>query len=769
MKRQALVLITLTLVGPVAGQEIDRPEPQETRAPATRLQCPRVPIHTQPDDPLGGVYGTWAAGPGYKVGFHDDMTFVPVLGNRYPRTQSVRWRTTSCRVGDTEWLEPGESPARHAATYRYEYRYRAFVEAYDVLRGGVEQTFVFARRPEGDGDLEIAGRLCTDLGTEPRTPRHGELVFTDRDGRALVRYGAAFAVDADGRRTPLAVGYREGTVRLRVPAAVLRNAVYPLVIDPLLSPIELASDVSYRPDLVYDESAQQYMAVYARANALDDDDVFAVITNRLLAEPVVVFADLSRNWSSREVRVAAAYNPMKLVVAFSRFVASTGAAAIRLHVHDSSDLALRTGVTFLDPPTGAHEWRPELGGTVAGVRGRWVMVVSQREFTGSPAWREVFTSSIVARAVDVSGTTPVVGPAVFFDPGPGIFDLERPTINRVARPESAAETTWVVACQAWSSTGSKWTLIGKQLGSTGSQSSASWVAVDGPSSRVGARIAGSDGRYLIAFAENRNGRTADDKGAIHVERFDWGVGGPIVRWVPVDLGRVLVSVGGCSHDHRTRSHWLITTQSSYDLINPGSVAYDRVGFNGRVLESGYIASPARGGRIAGGVAYRRDGVFSTLWTELGISFEPGPLVARDITYPTVERWSTVGTGCSPATIEWTASHGSTSAPFVQQIGHEYTEVRVRGAPANSMHMLVAGLQPMSTPVPTTIAEPGCWSEISSYFSFGVVATGTGSDFRYALPLPESQGRTLVYFQDWHTNASGQRMQTTQALKVMLVK
>ena len=160
----------------------------------------RVPVHSAATD-LGAEYGTWAGGNDYKASFHDGMTFVPRLGRDHPHNLPVSWRTVSVRRGERELLECGESPVPHGDDYRFEYRYAAFTEAYDVRTDGLEQTFVFTALP-GTGDLVVTGHIDTELTTPDVGPAHQALVFCDDAGNELVRYGKAFAYDARGETTP---------------------------------------------------------------------------------------------------------------------------------------------------------------------------------------------------------------------------------------------------------------------------------------------------------------------------------------------------------------------------------------------------------------------------------------------------------------------------------------------------------------------------------------------------------------------------------------
>ena len=105
----------------------------------------RAPVHTRVTGPDEPAYGLWAAGDGYKASFHDGMRFVPVLGRSYPHNQPFAWRTTSVQVGTRELLTGAEPTLTHG-DWRVEYAHGAVVEAYDVRRNGLEQSFVLAER-----------------------------------------------------------------------------------------------------------------------------------------------------------------------------------------------------------------------------------------------------------------------------------------------------------------------------------------------------------------------------------------------------------------------------------------------------------------------------------------------------------------------------------------------------------------------------------------------------------------------------------------------
>ncbi len=116
---------------------------------------------------------------------------------------------------------------------RAEYVHGVVTERYEIVAGGLEQSFLFTALPEGSGDLLI------ELGVE--CDLHGVaegrgLAFRDSNGAGW-RMGAVTAIDAAGARSHGFLEYDGGLVRLRVEATFLARARLPLLVDPLISGI----------------------------------------------------------------------------------------------------------------------------------------------------------------------------------------------------------------------------------------------------------------------------------------------------------------------------------------------------------------------------------------------------------------------------------------------------------------------------------------------------------------------------------------------------
>jgi hypothetical protein len=103
---------------------------------------------------------------------------------------------------------------------------------------GVEQSWSFATKPGGAGDLVLYVRA--DSLAYAATTSHG-LHFADPVTALGFRYGGATWIDAMGARTQIGARWASGRIEIRVPAAVVEGSAFPAVIDPVISP-ELGID-----------------------------------------------------------------------------------------------------------------------------------------------------------------------------------------------------------------------------------------------------------------------------------------------------------------------------------------------------------------------------------------------------------------------------------------------------------------------------------------------------------------------------------------------
>ena len=111
-----------------------------------------VPLHTAPDDPVGGPYGLWAVGHDYKVSFHDGFRFFPLLGANAPCNLPLGWRTEAVRFGEVPLFEGGDARGGRDGDWRYQFCHPGVVEAYEIRADAIEQSFTVRSGPATGGD-----------------------------------------------------------------------------------------------------------------------------------------------------------------------------------------------------------------------------------------------------------------------------------------------------------------------------------------------------------------------------------------------------------------------------------------------------------------------------------------------------------------------------------------------------------------------------------------------------------------------------------------
>src|SRR5690606_11771838 len=96
---------------------------------------------------------------------------------------------------------------------------------------GVEQSWTFAARPDGAGELVVSVPL--QVGAFVSADADG-LHFSSGEGPG-VRYGHGTWIDAEGKKSAVPATFADGSIVLRVPAALVDGSSYPAVLDPVIS------------------------------------------------------------------------------------------------------------------------------------------------------------------------------------------------------------------------------------------------------------------------------------------------------------------------------------------------------------------------------------------------------------------------------------------------------------------------------------------------------------------------------------------------------
>ena len=725
-----------------------------------------IPIHTA-DAAEGVPYGTWASGDTYKVSFHDGMTFVPYLGADYPQNQPLSWRTVSVTAGGQQLLTEGARPVRwQDGGFRYEYRFGAVTEAYDVLAEGLEQTFTVHRRPAA-GDLVVTGVVDTQLTSTAIGAAHQALTFGDAANRPIVGYGEAFALDAAGDRIAITTSCEDGAIRLTVPGAWLANATFPVTIDPLLTRVSVSNDpaVVRWVDISCDMElfVPRFMFVYVRAASQYDDDVGAFLTNFDYTGSTTVYSDITTSWDSDGARCAYVAGANSWLMVFRRYYANNPLRLSRLyaHTHARSSTAFSTTLALLASPTGHNDWRCDVGGAGFGTQ---ALVVFQRENNGiSPYvghWAQTATSEVRGAVVDVSGVYATWG-APFLITGNANVDVERPSVNKEA--VGGTNSQWVVATQVYDQL-LGWTVdmrrvaSGGPLGATGTQM---FPLMSGLDHAFGPVVEGRDGRYAVLATATDIATTPAKTGSVlgkqvWIQRFDWASGTSSPTLLPaVMLANAQdkrYEARGLGYDMDYRSHFGLSFAES----GPGArdLHYRRVGYSGNVTEAGTLY-PATTGLVYGG-----DCVFDNDSARFLFAYGYTTQVyGQTLEYTAAPPVSTVGSGCSSATIHWSGS---------RQIGSEFERVYVTGSSAAAGHFMMVSLVRANLSIVHPAVALGCRLLVDNQTGFlAVLGFQVASQPSWNFALPERVPPLTLYFQDWILD--GGVLRSTQRLEVPIVK
>src|SRR5690606_9842721 len=295
-----------------------------------------------------------------------------------------------------------------------------------LLADGVEQTFVIAERPRQAGDLVVEGRIDTALVARPTEAAHQELVFADRAGKPIVRYGKAFAFDAQGATVAVATAFDGDCIRLVVPGDWLAEARFPVTVDPLTSIVDIAfasNNAAPERAAIHREDESPVlgtMVVYTRAASASDYDVYAKLCSADFQQAHLVFADLGAGWSDLFPDVAFVGGADRWTIGWWRH---TGAEdRVRAYFHDREDTRLNSGVLASNHNPGTeHASFPTVGGRshpTVGTDG--VMVYRMDPFFGNSSTSEL-------RLVQLDAVNRSFGGSSIVAAAP--FDAEAPDVN----------------------------------------------------------------------------------------------------------------------------------------------------------------------------------------------------------------------------------------------------------------------------------------------------------------------------------------------------
>lgn len=205
-----------------------------------------------------------AVGADYCVHFgRDGVGFTATGATATALADTVQFTLAAVQRGDDRlWTGPASAAptlADHQVRYQ---RGPNLTEVYDLRADGVEQSFVFATRPAGHGDLVVRGAIVTDL---PLVSTSDQGVRYEQDGTG-VTFGAVTGIDGNGATVRGSIRAGADFVEWILPATFVDEACYPLVLDPLIgNAFSIASTSGtddVLPNVAYDTSSGRYLVVW---------------------------------------------------------------------------------------------------------------------------------------------------------------------------------------------------------------------------------------------------------------------------------------------------------------------------------------------------------------------------------------------------------------------------------------------------------------------------------------------------------------------------
>jgi hypothetical protein len=382
--------------------------------------------HVLFDEPGDGAI--WARGASYKASFGaSGLLVVPYLGARAPANHPLALRTSSLARGAASIAFASEAPARRdgdAITFDR----GGFIERYELDPLAIEQTFVFDH-VAGSGDLVLRLDAHTDLASIEDADA---LRFENELGGVV--YGKATAIDARGARLPLETHASGGAIEIRVPAAFLDAARFPITIDPVISTfaIDTTTPDDFAPDVAYDATTNRYMVCYEEVFSATDHDVYEEILDAGGNLVSGTYIDITgNNWV--HPRIACNTSASQFMV-----VAQVGAAPARQifsRVASSSNvLGSQNAVapTFSD----TDQVDPDIGGD-SGTSGADSYLVAWEFLTPSTGERDIVQMLMHTNGLPDSGT------AVCIDCSSSARDVN-PAVSKWAGVGNGHDHVWNV-------------------------------------------------------------------------------------------------------------------------------------------------------------------------------------------------------------------------------------------------------------------------------------------------------------------------------------
>jgi hypothetical protein len=300
----------------------------------------------------------WAHGAGYKARFDGrGATVIPFLGSDAPANHPIAMQVSAATSAGISLITAEATQATRTGA-NVSVDHGGFIETYDLAVDGIGQRFVFDALPER-GELRLRMDVTSDMnGSDLGTT----LRFENELGH--VDFGAAFAIDAQGRRAALDSTLVDGTIELTVPAGFVQQAALPLTIDPFITfyTVSGAPHTEFSPDVSYDLTTDQWCVVWEDQYSVSDHDIFARVIGNGFTLGAIYTIDFSVDyWTTPRIANNREAHNFLIVCAVVPQPIASNPAGIRGKLLDAMTGAV--GPTLvISANDGAYRNFPDVGG-----------------------------------------------------------------------------------------------------------------------------------------------------------------------------------------------------------------------------------------------------------------------------------------------------------------------------------------------------------------------------------------------------------------------
>ena len=264
--------------------------------------------------------------------------------------------------------------------------------------------------------------------------------FTNALG--AVHYSRAVVADAEGNRTPVATSFANNSIEIRVPAAFLATATFPVTIDPVTTTFgvsTLATDDDTQPDIAYEATSDVYQVCWERAFSSVDHDVYSQLQNAsgITIPGSTVTIDFTSDYWARP-RTASNAVAAQFLVAAEVGAPGGGTRIIKGRTRDACSTTTGSQFQISDPVITSDQFDVDVGGDPTLAPPTYYCVT----------WERIFSSTdhdIFARLV-LSNSTLLGTSTIFVDNTSGTLD-EHPAVSKSDGSAPFTTQEWSIVWQ----------------------------------------------------------------------------------------------------------------------------------------------------------------------------------------------------------------------------------------------------------------------------------------------------------------------------------